>query len=87
MLCSPQEFPELSGRIANAATAAGRDPQDIGTEAGVAVVGPREAEWQDRVRGWQAIGLSHLCLRTLGGELSPQQHLDRLAEVVDLIPR
>ena len=87
VLCSPEEFPDLSGRIANAATAAGRNPQDIGTEAGVAVVGPREAEWRDRVRGWQETGLTHLCLRTLGGELSPQQHLDKLAEIVDLIPR
>ena len=29
---------------------AGRDPASIGMEAGVAVVGPREAEWQSRVR-------------------------------------
>ncbi|MBH79777.1 MAG: LLM class F420-dependent oxidoreductase [Gammaproteobacteria bacterium] len=86
VLCSPEEFPEVSGAIGQAAQSAGRNPKDIGTEAGVAVVGPREAEWQDRVRGWQQIGLTHLCLRTLGGDLTPQQHLDKLAEVVEQIP-
>lgn len=87
VLCSPEEFPDVNGRIHAAAQAAGRHVNDIGTEAGVAVVGPREAEWQDRVRGWQEIGLTHLCLRTLGGELNPQQHLDKLAEIVEQIPR
>ncbi len=87
VLCSPEEFPGVKTRIDGAAKAAGRDPADIHTEAGVAVVGPREAEWQDRVRGWQEIGLNQLCLRTLGGGLTPQQHLDKLREIVDLIPR
>jgi probable F420-dependent oxidoreductase len=86
VLCTPEEFPEITGRIAAAAKAAGRNPQTIGTEAGVAVVGPREAEWQERVMGWQKIGLTHLCLRTLGGDLNIQQHLDKLAQVIDQIP-
>lgn len=86
VLCSPEEYPEVSGRIAAAAETAGRDPATIGTEAGVAVVGPREAEWQDRVANWRATGLTHLCLRTLGGELSPSQHIEKLAEVVPQIP-
>lgn len=86
VLCSPQEYPDVKGRIDAAATAAGRSASDIGSEAGVAVVGPREAEWRDRVAGWRAAGLTHLCLRTLGGELTPQQHLNRLAEVVPEIP-
>jgi probable F420-dependent oxidoreductase len=86
VLCSPEEFPEVKARIGAAAEAAGRQPDDIGTEAGVAVVGPREAEWQDRVANWLEMGLTHLCLRTLGGGLTPQQHLDKLAEVVPEVP-
>jgi len=39
------------------------------------------------VIGWQNIGLSHLCLRTLGGELNPRQHLEKLSEIVAQIPR
>ncbi|MEE8243602.1 MAG: LLM class F420-dependent oxidoreductase [Pseudomonadales bacterium] len=87
VLCSPAEFPDVSAKIAAAADAAGRDPHDIGTEAGVAVVGSREAEWQDRVVGWQKAGLTHLCIRTLGGDLDTQGHIDKLGEIVNEIPR
>ena len=87
VLCSPAEFPDVSAKIAAAADAAGRDPNDIGTEAGVAVVGSREAEWQDRVIGWQTAGLTHLCIRTLGGDLDTQGHIDKLGEIVNEIPR
>lgn len=81
VLCSPEQFPEVKADIDAAATVAGRDPAAIGMEAGVAVVGPREAEWRDRVRGWHAAGLTHLCLRTLGGGLEGDAHLAKMQEV------
>ena len=88
VLCSPDEFDGLKADIDAAAQAAGRDASAIGTEAGVAVVGARQAEWKDRVIGWRGKGLSHLCLRTLGGGLDAQAHLDTarrvFAEVVEL---
>ena len=80
VLCSPDEFPGIRDEIAAAAREAGRDPESIGTEAGVAVVGPREPEWRDRVRGWRAMGLTHLCLRTLGGGLAREEHLGKMEE-------
>ena len=80
VLCSPEQFPAVKADIEAAAKAAGRNPADIGTEAGVAVVGPREAEWRDRVRGWQTAGLTHLCLRTLGGNLQGDAHLAKMQE-------
>lgn len=87
VLSSPEEYPGVRDRITQAAEGCGRDPAEIGTEAGVAVVGPRESEWQDRVSGWRKMGLTHLCLRTLGGNLeTSQQHLDKLKEVVSQIP-
>ncbi len=81
VLCSPEDYPGVRSRIDAAAAQAGRDPQDIQTEAGVAVVGPREDEWQDRVANWRETGLDYVCLRTLGGDLTSQQHLDKLEEV------
>ncbi|MEM7465628.1 MAG: TIGR03619 family F420-dependent LLM class oxidoreductase [Pseudomonadota bacterium] len=88
VLATPEEFPAVNDAISAVAEQSGRDPSDIGTEAGVAVVGPREHEWQDRVRGWTNMGLTHLCLRTLGGGLeNSQAHLDKLREIVDQIPR
>lgn len=87
VLSTPEDFPGLRDRIYAEAEAAGRAVTDLGTEAGVAVVGPREAEWRDRVSGWREIGLSHLCLRTLGGGLRPSQHIEKLQEVIDQVPR
>lgn len=81
VLASPDEYAGVKARIDAAAVAAGREPGDIGTEAGVAVVGPREAEWQDRVRNWRNTGLDYVCLRTLGGGLDAAGHLEKLAEV------
>ena len=80
VLCSPEQFPAVKADIDAAAAAAGRDPAAIGMEAGVAVVGPREAEWRDRVRGWHTAGLTHLCLRTLGGGLEGDAHVAKMQE-------
>ena len=80
VLCSPEEFPGIKADIDTAARDAGRDPAEIGTEAGVAVVGPRAPEWKDRVRGWREAGLTHLCLRTLGGGLAPGEHRGKMQE-------
>ncbi len=86
VLASPEDYPGVKARIDAAAQAAARNPADIGTEAGVAVVGPREAEWQDRVRNWHATGLTHLCLRTLGGGLAVSEHIPKMREAVDALP-
>jgi probable F420-dependent oxidoreductase len=81
VLCSPEDYPDLKNRIDTAAIAANRSPQDIGTEAGVAAVGARESEWRDRVSNWRDMGLDYVCLRTLGGGLSPAQHIRKLEEI------
>ncbi|MYE23432.1 MAG: TIGR03619 family F420-dependent LLM class oxidoreductase [Gammaproteobacteria bacterium] len=80
VLCSPEQFDDVKARIDAAAADAGRDPGEIGTEAGVAVVGAREAEWKDRVQGWQAKGVGRICLRTLGGGLDADGHIAKLKE-------
>ena len=85
-LCTPEEFPEIRDDIYHAAEEAGRDPAALGMEAGVAVVGPREHEWQSRVVSWREIGLTHLCLRTLGGGLKVDEHIGRLRKAVAKLP-
>lgn len=86
VLCPPEEFPAVQADIQHHAQAAGRDPHAIGTEAGVAVVGPRQAEWRERVSGWRRAGLSHLCLRTLGGGLDAQGHIDTMQQALGQLP-
>jgi probable F420-dependent oxidoreductase len=86
VLCSPEEFPAVRDDIHREADAAGRDPAGIRMEAGVAVVGPREHEWQSRVAGWSDIGLTHLCLRTLGGGLAADEHIVRMRQAAAELP-
>lgn len=86
VLATPEQYPKVRADIDAAAVAANRDPSEIGTEAGVAVVGEREPEWQQRVANWHQTGLTHLCLRTLGGGLTGSQHLSRMREVVSQLP-
>ena len=86
VLCSPEEFPGVRDDIYSAAEAAGRDTAAIGMEAGVAVVGPREHEWQSRVSGWSDAGLTHICLRTLGGGLEADQHIVRMRQAAADLP-
>ena len=86
VLCSPDEFDGLKADIDDAARTAGRDPAALGAEAGVAVVGPREAEWKSRVTGWRDKGLTHLCLRTLGGGLDADAHLAKARSAFEELP-
>lgn len=80
-LASPEEFGGVRDDIYREAEALGRDPKSLGTEAGVAVVGPRGHEWKSRVAGWREMGLSHICLRTLGGGLEAHEHIPRMQRV------
>jgi len=86
VLCEPEQYPALQDRITAEAETASRAADAIGREAGIAVVGPREAEWQDRVISWYKMDLTHLCLRTLGGQLSASEHLTKLEQTVKEIP-
>jgi probable F420-dependent oxidoreductase len=86
ILATPEEFPDVRDDVYREAEAAGRDPASIGMEAGVAVVGPREHEWKSRVAGWRDMGLTHLCLRTLGGDIPPDRHIERMQQAVVELP-
>ena len=86
VLCSPEQFEPIKADIGAAAVAAGRDPAAIGTEAGVALVGARQAEWRNRIAGWHAKGLSHLCLRTLGGGLDADGHMAVARRALEEMP-
>ena len=82
-LTSPGDFPAVQERIQEAAQAAGRSADAVGAEASVAVVGDDEAKWLDLIDAWRGQGLTHLCLRTLGAGLTPDQHLTALGRAAD----
>ncbi len=85
-LCDPEEFPAAHARICKLAEQAGRDPAAIGAESGVGIHGRSEAEWTGIVAAREASGVTHLCMRTLGGELDAVGHMEalrRIREVLD----
>ena len=86
VLCSPEQYDDVASKVRQATANADRNSADIGTEAGVAVVGSRQHEWQERVQGWHDKGLTHLCLRTLGGGLEVADHIPAMRKAVEELP-
>ncbi len=80
-LCSPDEFPDLHARIGEYARAAGRDPAEIGAESGLGVPGRSREEWLGILEARKRSGVTHLCMRTLGGDLDAAGHLALLEEI------
>jgi probable F420-dependent oxidoreductase len=80
-LCSPEETPALHRRIEEYARAAGRNPEDFGTESGLGIQGRTEKEWLGILDARKSAGVTHLCMRTLGGELDAKGHLEALARI------
>ena len=80
-LCTPEQYPALRARIDAHAKAAGRSPEQIGAESGLGIHGRSEAEWLAILQARESAGVSHLCMRTLGGELDAKGHLDALTRV------
>lgn len=67
-------------KIEGYARAINRDPDVIGMEGGCGMAGKSTEEWLGRLRDWESAGASHLCLRTLGGELSAREQLDLMQD-------
>jgi len=74
------EVAALRARIEVHAEEAGRDPSAIGFEGGCGMAGKTTEEWLGRLRDWQAAGASHLCLRTLDGDLDARDQIDLMQE-------
>ena len=84
-ICAPEQFAEIRTRIDEFAREAGRDPADIGAESGVGVPGRSEEEWLALVDAREKTGVTHLCMRTLGGELKADEHLGLLRKIHSLL--
>lgn len=84
-LCDPGDFANLKARIDGYARDAGRDPATIGAESGVGIHGRTQEEWLGIVAARRDTGVTHLCMRTLGGELDADGHLDVLASIHDTL--
>ncbi len=79
-LCSPEAFRAIQEDILTLADAFGRR-DNISAESGVGVPGRTREEWTGLVRERAASGVTHLCMRTLGGQLDAAGHLDLAREI------
>ena len=77
-LMAPEAYGPVREAVSEEAEAAGRDPEGIGSESAVQIVGKTEAEWLAEVEAWRETGVTHLCLRTLGVGLDTAGHLEAL---------
>ncbi len=80
-ICAPEQYAGIRAQIDAVARDAGRDPSSIGAESGVAVPGRSDEEWLGLVEARRATGVTHLCMRTLGGDLDANGHLELLEHV------
>ncbi len=77
-LMAPDAYGAVREAVSAEAEAAGRDPEGIGSESAVQIVGKPESEWLAEVEAWRETGVTHLCLRTLGVGLDTAGHLAAL---------
>lgn len=77
-LMAPDAYGAVREAVSAEAAEVGRDPQAIGSESAVQIVGKPEAEWLAEVEAWRETGVTHLCLRTLGTGLDTAGHLAAL---------
>ncbi len=77
-LMAPDAYGAVREGVSAEAAEVGRDPQAIGSESAVQIVGKPESEWLAEVEAWRETGVTHLCLRTLGTGLDTAGHLAAL---------
>jgi len=80
-ICTPEQYGALRARIDAFARGVGRDPDEIGAECGLGVHGRTRAEWLHILEARKRAQITHLCMRTLGGGLDAQGHLEALREI------
>jgi len=80
-LCAPEQYADVRARIDAYAKAAGRSAEDVGAECGLGIHGRTEEDWVGILRAREEAGVTHLCMRTLGGELDAKGHLEALIRV------
>lgn len=78
-LMPPSEAREAMVRLADYAREEGRDPETIGVEGSIPIVGRTPDQWAELADQWRAIGASHVVVNTMkGGLVSPQTHIDAI---------
>jgi probable F420-dependent oxidoreductase len=86
-LCPPDDLgAELLARMHGYAREYGRNPSEIGIQAGMRGVKANEDKWADHANSWRKLGATHMFINTMQQGLSgAEQHLRRLEEVLKAV--
>ena len=80
------QLDEARDIVAQAATAAGRDPSTLGMEGRVTWAGDPQ-QVADELAQWKAAGATHMTINTMGAGLrTVDEHLAALAAVAETLP-
>lgn len=78
---------EALGAIREAASAAGRDPAELGIEGRIGLEPERREGWGEMVSKWSEFGASHVTMYTMDQGLSgAEEHIGRLQEFLGDVP-
>jgi probable F420-dependent oxidoreductase len=71
------EFRAVLERFRGYIKEAGRDPADVGIEAGISAVRGDPDGWAQQAQAWRELGATHIRVNTMGANFdSPQQYID-----------
>lgn len=66
----------------------GRDPADLGIQTTVAFGGTSPEEWIQRLELFESLAVSHVCVNTMGAELSsPRDHIEAIRSYKEAVGR
>jgi probable F420-dependent oxidoreductase len=73
-------------RIRAYAAEAGRDPASVGIEGQLSIARVPEDRWAAHAEAWRSLGAASMTVNTMGmGLATPQQHIDALLRVADVL--
>jgi probable F420-dependent oxidoreductase len=79
-------WPATMDKIHGWLLAAGRDPKKFGIDARVNAGTGTPDEWRKQADEWRARGATHLSVNTMNGGLQgPDQHIERIGQVIQAI--
>ena len=84
-MCDRDSFESLNKIVLDAAERNGRSPSDVGAECEISILKHSSIGLRGEINRWIDLGVTHICLSTLGFLGDCASHLDLLAESLEVL--
>ena len=84
-MCDRDSFESLNKIVLDAAERNGRSPSDVGAECEISILKHSSISLRGEINRWIDLGVTHICLSTLGFLGDCASHLDLLAESLEAL--